>query len=77
MWWWPTIKKNVYLILFWKITKTTEITGGGITKPSMTPNTLTPETKLWKTPDAFTKRFVKKSQKSHNFYFGLDSETHT
>lgn len=42
-----------------------EITGGGITKPSMTLNTLTPETKLWKTPGAFTKRFVKKSQKSH------------
>lgn len=57
-----------------------EITGGGITKPSMTPNTLTPETKLWKTPGAFTKRFVKKKSEESidsHFYFGLDSETHT
>lgn len=52
-----------------------EIIGGGITKPLMNPNTVTPETKLWKMPGVFTRRLVKKSQ--NKTFFGFDSETHT
>lgn len=42
--------------------KTMEIIGGEIMKPLMIPNTVTPETKLWKTPGTFTKRLAKRSQ---------------
>ncbi len=63
--WWLT-KFKIFLVILFKIMKTMEISGGGIMKPSMNPNTVIPETKLWKTPGAFTRRLVKKSQnKSH------------
>ncbi len=63
---WCLTKFKIFLVSLFKIMKTMEITGGGIMKPSMNPNTVTPETKLWKTPGAFTRRLVKKSlNKSH------------